>query len=134
MKILSIKSCKPRAGESIKTVVGSLTDGANDLAEVPCVQLYESGIDVIVQSTSVAFRNFHHSWVSVLMDQSDFNFSPVVIFIQAVGNPQDTSAGFSRSQNLYYGRNEALINLEWQNQSWTDQFLLPSGKLSSDIL
>ena len=87
--MLSIKPGKPGAGEGIKAVVGSLTDGTNDFCEMCGMQLYESGIDIIVQSTSVAFRNFYHSWIPVLMDHPHLHFGPIIIFIQTVGDPQD---------------------------------------------
>ena len=113
--LLSFKLCKAKVNDSVQAVLGSLTDGTNHLAEMCGVQLYESGIDVIVQSTSVALRNFYHSWVPVLMDKSDFHFIFVIIFIQTVGDSENIRgcSGFSRSQNLHYRRNEAL--LIWDN-------------------
>ena len=85
---MSIKTGEPEAVDSAPAVVGSLADGTNHLAEVCGVQLYEPVVNVIVQSTSSAFRNFYHSWVPVLMDQPDLHLGPVVIFIQTVWNPQ----------------------------------------------
>ena len=51
--LISVESGKPEAIYSALAVVGSLADGTNDLCEVCGVQLYESGIDVIVQSVEL---------------------------------------------------------------------------------
>ena len=87
--LFSVESSEPEVVDSAPAVVGSLADGTDHLTEVGGVQLYESIIDVIVQSTSVAFRNFYHSWNSVLMDQPDLHLSFVVIFIQTVGDSEN---------------------------------------------
>ena len=107
---LCVKLSKPGAADSAPAVVGNLADGTNDLTEVLGVQLYEPVINIIVHSTSVAFRNFHHSWVSVLMDHPDLHLSPVIISRQCgILKIKAGCTSFSRSQNLYYWRNEALI-------------------------
>ena len=123
---LSFKLSEPQAVDSTQTVVRSLTDGADDLGEMCCVKLNESVINIIVQSPSIAFRNFHHSWVPVLMHHSDLDLGSVIIFIQTVRDPQDVggSAGFSWSQNIHYGRDEAFI-------IWNDG--LKTGWISSDF-
>ena len=88
-ELLNVKIGKPEAVDSAPSVIWRLlTDGTNDLGEMCHVQLYESANDVVVQSPSIAFRNFHHSCNSVLMDQSDLHFGPVVIFIQTVGDSE----------------------------------------------
>ena len=79
-----VKLGKPQTVDSFSAVVWSLADCTNDLDEMCGVKLYESVIDVIVQSTAVAFRNFYRSRISVLMDQSDFDFTFVIMFIQTV--------------------------------------------------
>ena len=82
--LISVESGKPEAVDSAPAVVGSLADGTNDLGEVCGVQLYESGINVIVQRTSIAFGNFYNSWVPVFIDHSYFDIASVIIFIQTV--------------------------------------------------
>ena len=91
-QFFAFKLGKEEANNFLQTVVRSLTDGTNDLCEVCGVQLYESVTDFIIQHTIDAFgsgRNYNHSWGSVFMDQSDLDFASVIIFIQAVRNPQD---------------------------------------------
>ena len=113
--LFSVETGEPNAVDSTPAVVGSLTDGTYDLAKVGRMQLNVFGINVIVQSTSIAFRNFHHSWVSVLMDHSDPDFGSVITSSETVRDSQDVggSVGFSRSQNLHYGGNEAFVI--WDN-------------------
>ena len=65
---LCVKKCEPKTIDSASAMVGGLTYGANYVAEMSAVEFYESGIDVIVQSSCIVFGNFYHSWVSVLMD------------------------------------------------------------------
>ena len=77
----------PQAVDSTEAVKRSVTVGTNHQTEMWSVQLYESVNDVVVQSANVAFRNFHHSWVPVLMDQSDFALN--VIVNQTVGNSEN---------------------------------------------
>ena len=115
--LLGVKPCEPEAGDSAPAVVGSLADGADYCTEVSAVQLYESGIDVIEQNTSVAFRNFYNSWVSVFMDHSDLHLPSVIIFIQTVQDSENIpgSTGLGRSQNFNYERNETLII--WDNRT-----------------
>ena len=79
---------EPETVDSTQAVEWFVAVGTNYHTEVCGVQLYESANNVVVQSTSVTFRNFYHSWVSVLMDQSHFDISSIIIFIQTVRNPQ----------------------------------------------
>ena len=111
MLFLCVKPGEPEAADPASAVVGSLADGADYCAESFGMQLYESGIYVPVQGPSIAFGNFYHSWVSVLIGHSDLDFGSIIIFIQIVGNFEDVggSVGFSGGQNFDYGRNEALV-------------------------
>ena len=77
----SIKSSKPKIIDSLPAVVGGLAYGTDHCGKVCGVQLYESGINVIVQSPSIAFGNFYHTWVSVFMDHSDLDLACIIILI-----------------------------------------------------
>ena len=78
--LTSVKPGKPVVCSCVQAVVGGLADGTDHFGEVSGVQLYVSGIYGVVQSPCIAFGNFYHSWVSVLMDHSDFDFVFVIIF------------------------------------------------------
>ena len=78
---VSVKAGEPEAADPAPAVVGSLADGTDNLSEMWSVQLYESIIDIIEHSSCIAFGNFYHSWVSVLMNHSDLDFTSVIIFI-----------------------------------------------------
>ena len=86
---ISVETGEPEVAESAPAVVWSLTDGTDNLSEMCGVQLYESGIDSIVQRTSIALGNFNHSWVSVLTYHSDLDFASVILFIKTMRNPQN---------------------------------------------
>ena len=81
---LCVKSSEPETIDPTPAVVGSLADGAYHMAKVSAVEFYESVIDIVEQWSGIAFWNFYHSWVSVLMDHSDLDFGSVVIFIKAM--------------------------------------------------
>ena len=89
--MLGVISGEPEIGDSLPAVVGSLADGANHYCKVCGVQLYESVIDLIIQITSTAFGNFYgwNSRISVPMDHSDLDFASVIIFMQAMRDPQN---------------------------------------------
>ena len=82
--LFSLEIGEPEVCYSVPTVVGSLAYRANYFAKVSAVEFYESGIDIVEHRSSIAFWNFYHSWVSVLMDHSDLDFGFVIIFIKAM--------------------------------------------------